>query len=78
MLPSGVILGLRRDAVEICTPLGYYTASSGNFYRRFGSTNRSHHKKSRIQKDLDTSLPQGRTDTLSQNFSKKLPQLAAS
>jgi len=29
MRPSGVILDLHREALEICTPLGFYAASSG-------------------------------------------------
>ena len=47
-----------------CVLLGYFAASSGNFYRRFGTTYRSQN-------------PEDETDRLSQNVGKKLPLLAA-
>ena len=48
-----------------CALLGYYAASSGNFYHRFGTTYRSNPQAS-----------EGRTDRLSWNFGKELLLMA--
>jgi hypothetical protein len=38
----------RLETNEICGLVGYYAASCGNFYRRFGTTYRSHPHGSRV------------------------------
>jgi hypothetical protein len=43
-----LISGFRRDVDDICALLGYYAASCGIFYRRFGITCRSHLQGSRV------------------------------
>jgi len=45
---QSVISDFRHVVDENCILLGYYAASSGNFYRRFGTTNRAHLQGSRI------------------------------
>ena len=47
-----VISGFRREVAENCAILGYYAASSGNFFRRFWTIYRSHPQGSRIRKEL--------------------------
>ena len=46
----GVISSFGREVGQICAVLGYYAVYSGNFYRRFGTTYRSHPQGSIINK----------------------------
>jgi len=56
-----VLSGIRREADENCTPLGYYAASSGNF----------------LPSLFGFFTPKDGTNRVSQNVGKKLPLLAA-
>jgi len=48
-------LFLESSEPKNCALAGYYAASSGISYRRFGATYQFHPQSSRIQKDLDSS-----------------------
>ena len=76
--------GFHRDVGEDYALLSYYTASSGNFYWRFGTTYQSHLQGSRIKSsghftDVSgshlhgsRSLPEDGTNRLSRNVGTKL------
>jgi hypothetical protein len=74
-----LISGFRRD-VEICALLGYYAASSGNLYRRFGTMYLCYLQGSRSprrKEDLDFWTFEDGADTLYRNVGKGLPLDAA-
>jgi hypothetical protein len=63
-----VISDFRRELDENCVLLGHDAVSSGNFYRRFGTTYRS---------QLQGSTLEAVTDRLSRNVGKKFPLLTS-
>jgi hypothetical protein len=70
-----MILGFRHDADEICTVLGYYTASNGNPLLTFQdsvSVPSSRGKKPK-KNDLDSLTLEDGTSMLSRNVCKRLP-----
>jgi hypothetical protein len=71
------ISGFRSDVDEICPLLGYYAALSGNFYRRFGTTFRSHLQRQEAQEEKDFLILEDGTDALSRNVGKGLPHATA-
>jgi hypothetical protein len=61
-----VISGFRREVDENCALMGYNMASSGNFYRPFGTT---------FQSQLQVLTLEAGTDRLFRKVGKKFPLL---